>query len=169
MTHLDLRRLRIRSGEQFRHSRAVRLEPFTLGGQSYLPVPEDPEADLVVTRTSSGLLFELTLAARLQGPCFRCLEDARLEIPLRAREYHAASPAGSEDLVSQYVADDRLDLSGWARDTLALALPDKILCRDDCAGLCPTCGRDLNLEPHEHEETAADPRWAPLDELRERL
>jgi uncharacterized protein len=169
VTHLDLRRLRIRSGEQFRDTRAVRLEPFTLGGQRYQPVPEDSDADLVVTRTSSGLVFELSLAARLEGPCFRCLESATLELPLRAREYHAAGPAGTEDLVSQYVVDDRLDLSGWARDTLALALPGKILCRVDCAGLCPTCGRDLNLEPHKHEETAADPRWAALDELRERL
>jgi DUF177 domain-containing protein len=169
VSHLDLGRLRIRSGEQFRDTRAVRLEPFTLGGQRYEPVPEEPDADLVVTRTSSGLLFELMLAARLQGPCFRCLEDAGLEIPLRAREYHATSPAGSEDLVSQYVADDRLDLSGWARDTLALALPAKILCREDCAGLCPVCGKDLNAEPHEHAEDESDSRWAPLAKLRDRL
>jgi uncharacterized protein len=169
MTYLNLRQLRIRSGGQFRDTRAVQLDPFTLGGQRYQPVPEDPDADLVVTRTSSGLLFELSLAARLQGPCFRCLEEATLELPLRAREYHAASPVDQEELASQYVADDRLDLSGWARDTLALALPDKILCRSDCAGLCPTCGRDLNLEPHEHDEATADPRWAALEELRERL
>jgi DUF177 domain-containing protein len=169
MTYLDVRELRIRSGEQFRDTRAVRLEPFTLGGQRYEPIPAEPEADLAVTRASSGLLFELTLAPRLEGPCFRCLENATLELLLRAREYHAASPGDQEELVSQYVADDRLDLSGWARDTLALALPDKILCRSDCAGLCPTCGRDLNLEFHEHDEATVDPRWAALEELRERL
>jgi uncharacterized protein len=169
MTYLDVRELRIRSGEQFRDTRAVRLEPFTLGGQRYEPIPAEPEVDLAVTRASSGLLFELTLAPRLEGPCFRCLENATLELLLRAREYHAASPGDQEELVSHYVADDRLDLSGWARDTLALALPDKILCRSDCAGLCPTCGRDLNLEPHEHDEATADPRWAALEELRERL
>jgi uncharacterized protein len=169
MTHLDLRQLRIRSGEQFRDTRAIQLEPLSLGGQRYLPVPEEPDADLVVTRTSSGLLFELALESRLHGPCFRCLEDAALTTPLRAREYHATRPEESDELVSPYVADDRLDLSAWARDTLALALPDKILCREDCAGLCPICGKDLNAEPHEHADEAQDPRWAALAELRERL
>jgi uncharacterized protein len=169
MTHLDLRQLRIRSGEQFRDTRAVRLEPLELGGQHYLPVPEEPDADIVVTRTSSGLLFELALDARLHGPCFRCLEDAALALPLKAREYHATSPGESDELVSPYVAENQLDLSAWARDTLALALPDKILCREDCAGLCPECGKNLNAEPHEHEDTTADARWAALGELRERL
>jgi len=169
VTYLDLRTLGIRSGEQFRDTRAIRLEPLSLGGQRYLPVPDEPDADIVVTRTSSGLLFELALEARLHGPCFRCLGDAALTLPLRAREYHATSPAESEELVSPYVSDDRLDLSAWARDTIALALPDKILCRSECAGLCPTCGKDLNVEPHEHAAEADDPRWAALAELRDRL
>jgi uncharacterized protein len=59
-----------------------------------------------------------------------------------------------------------LDLSAWARDAIALALPDKILCRADCAGLCPVCGKDLNVEPHAHEEAPADSRWAALEALR---
>ena len=54
-------------------------------------------------------------------------------------------------------------------DAVALSLPDKILCRDDCAGLCPVCGRDLNAEPHEHENEAVDSRWAVLGELKDRL
>ena len=169
MTHLDLRQLRIRSGEQFRDARAVRLEPLSLGGQRYLPVPEEPEAELVATRTSSGLLFELALEARLHGPCFRCLEDAALTLLLNAREYHATSPGESDELTSPYVTDERLDLSAWARDTLALALPDKILCRDDCAGLCPECGKNLNDHPHQHADEAEDPRWSALAELRDRL
>ena len=61
--------------------------------------------------------------------------------------------------------NDQLDLSAWARDALVLALPDKILCRPDCAGLCPVCGRDLNVEPHEHEDEQPDSRWAALAEL----
>ena len=55
------------------------------------------------------------------------------------------------------------------RDAIALALPEQILCRTDCAGLCPTCGKDLNLEPHEHEEEHGDPRWSALAALRDRL
>ena len=49
------------------------------------------------------------------------------------------------------------------------SLPEQILCREDCAGLCPVCGKDLNEEPHEHSEREPDPRWAALEGLRENL
>jgi Predicted metal-binding, possibly nucleic acid-binding protein len=72
-------------------------------------------------------------------------------------------------LLTPYLDEDRLDLSAWARDAVALALPEQILCRPDCAGLCPLCGKDLNAEPHTHDEEQADSRWAALAELRDRL
>ena len=72
-------------------------------------------------------------------------------------------------MTTPYLVDDRLDLSAWARDSLILALPDKILCRADCAGLCPVCGKDLNREPHVHGEAEPDPRWAALERLKDRL
>jgi uncharacterized protein len=67
------------------------------------------------------------------------------------------------------VHDDQLDLSAWARDALVLGLPAQILCRPDCAGLCPVCGKDLNVEPHEHEEERVDDRWAALQALKDKL
>jgi len=66
-----------------------------------------------------------------------------------------------------YIEADLLDVSAWARDAIALALPEKILCRESCAGLCGVCGKNLNDEPHTHEERHADPRWAALEALRD--
>jgi uncharacterized protein len=165
----QLRRLRLHSGEQFRDEVEVDLEPYEFGGERYLPVPESPPADLTVTRAATGTVFELRFAGRLHGPCHRCLADAVVEIPVSAREYQATNADGSDDLRSPYVVDDRLMIAEWARDALALALPDQILCRPDCAGLCAVCGKDLNLEPHVHDEVEHDPRWDALAELRERL
>jgi uncharacterized protein len=99
----------------------------------------------------------------------RCLTDAGLTLHVASREYQATSPEESDELTTPYLSEGKLDLSAWARDALALALPDKILCREDCAGLCPVCGRDLNREPHTHEEQEGDPRWAALSDLRDRL
>jgi uncharacterized protein len=169
VTTFNLRTVRLQSGEQFRDVREVELEPFELGGQRYVPIPEKLEAGLTLTRMSSGLLLELEFSVRLIGPCMRCLADAGLTVGVEAREYQATSPGESDELTTPYVTDDSLDLSAWARDAVALALPDKILCRDDCAGLCPVCGRDLNAEPHGHEEEEADPRWEKLAQLRDRL
>ena len=169
MTSFNLRQLKLRSGEQYRDAHDVDLEPFTLGGERYLPVPERVTGELTISRASTGTVFELSFPARLHGPCQRCLGDAVVETRISAREYQATSPEESDELRSPYVRDDRLDLSGWARDALALAVPERILCRPDCAGLCPVCGKDLNLEPHEHEEEHSDPRWAALAQLRDQL
>jgi len=165
----NLRTVKLRPGEEYRDEVELPLEPFELGGQRYLPVPEKVPAELAISRASTGSVFELRFGVRLHGPCFRCLDDAVLDLPVSAREYQATSPGDAEELTTQYVVDDRLELGTWARDVTALALPDKILCRPDCAGLCPVCGLNLNDEPHTHAEEAVDPRWSGLAELRDRL
>jgi uncharacterized protein len=167
MTTFDLRRLRLRSGDQVRERVEVELQPLLLGGQTYEPRPNPAPAELTVTRASSGTVLELALDVSLHGPCFRCLKDTELPLELRLREYQATTPE-SDDMRTEYLEDERLDLSAWAHDAIALTLPDKILCRPDCAGLCPVCGEDLNARPHEHAEETADPRWAALESLRER-
>ena len=169
VTHFNLRAVKLRSGEEYWDEVELDLEPLELGGQRYLPVPEKVPAELRITRASTGSVFQLSFVARLHGPCFRCLAETVLELPIAAREYQATNPGESEELRSPYVHDERLDLSAWARDAVALELPDKILCKPDCAGLCPVCGRDLNVEPHQHEDEDADSRWAALESLRDRL
>jgi uncharacterized protein len=168
MTSFNLRHVKLRPGEEHREALEIKLPPFEFGGQRYLPVPEEVEAELVVTRAISGTVFGLAFTARLHGPCVRCLGDAVLDVPIAVREYQATSP-DDEELTTPYVEADQLDVSGWARDAVALALPEKILCRPDCAGLCPECGRNLNEEPHEHEEETADPRWDVLETLKDKL
>jgi uncharacterized protein len=132
-------------------------------------VPADVPAELTITKATTGSVYQLSFDAQLHGPCFRCLRDTVVDETVNAREYQATNPGGDEELDSPYVTADSVDLSAWARDALALGLPDKILHSPDCAGLCPVCGKDLNDEPHTHDELAADPRWAALDELRGRL
>ena len=94
----------------------------------------------------------------------RCLGDAQPSFDVDAREID--QPGGGDELSSPYVDRARSSTcTAWARDALALALPAQIVCRDDCAGLCPECGKDLNVEPHEHEK-APDPRWSTLRDLK---
>ncbi|MEK6276307.1 MAG: DUF177 domain-containing protein [Actinomycetota bacterium] len=168
MTSFSLRSIRLRPGEEQRDEQEVALEPIWLGGQRYLPVPEKVPAELAVSKATTGTVFELSFQSRLHGPCYRCLADAVVDVDIAAREYQATNP-DSDELRTPYLENDQLDLSSWARDALVLELPDKILCRPDCAGLCPVCGRDLNVEPHVHEDSEPDSRWAALSELRDKL
>jgi DUF177 domain-containing protein len=169
MKSFNLRQLKLRSGEQYRDEVELELEPFELGGERYLPVPGTVPAELEITKAATGTVFKLAFTARLHGPCYRCLDDAVQQLPVAAREYQATNPEGSDELRTPYLRDGNLDLAAWARDAVALALPDKILCRADCAGLCPVCGKDLNNEPHTHAEESTDSRWAALEGLREQL
>ena len=168
MTSFNLRHVKLRPGEEHREALEIELPAFEFGGQRYLPVPEEVEALLVVTRATTGTVFTLAFTVRLHGPCYRCLEDAVLELPIAVTEYQATAP-DDEELTTPYVVDEQLDLSGWARDAVALALPEKILCRPDCAGLCPDCGKNLNEEPHVHDVETVDPRWDALEALKDKL
>jgi uncharacterized protein len=168
MTSFDLRRLKLRSGEEHRDRVDVELSPLEFGGQRYLPVPGEVPAELTVNQATTGTAFRLRLDARLHGPCYRCLADAVLDIPVDVREYQATNP-DTDELRTPYLVDGALDLSAWARDSVVLALPQQILCRPDCAGLCPTCGKNLNDEPHEHSVESSDPRWSALESLKDSL
>jgi uncharacterized protein len=169
VTRFPLRRLRLRSGDEHRDAVEIELEPFELGGQRYLPVPQEVDAELTLVQATTGLDLRLRFDVRLHGPCMRCLADAVVDVSVDAREYHASAATADDELRSEYVVDDQIELSSWARDAIALALPEQILHDPACAGLCPVCGKDLNLEPHTHEDVAADPRWSALEELKHRL
>jgi len=162
----DLPRLGLTSGEGRRLDLHVHVEPFSFAGQAYAVVPELIPARLDVSRTTqSGWALRLRFEAALEGPCMRCLGPAAPRFAVDAREVEI--PGGGEELSSPYVdGDGVLDLGGWARDALALALPAQITCRADCAGLCPRCGADLNQDPDHAHEPEPDPRWSKLSEIR---
>jgi uncharacterized protein len=165
-THdFDLAGLRLSPGEGRRLELAVPIEPLVLGTERYAAQPRPVPVELNVSRmTGGGYALRLRFSAEIAGPCMRCLADASPRLEVEAREVDR--PGGGEELDSPYVHDERLDLAGWARDAFALAIPVKILCREDCAGLCPVCAADLNaVAPGHHHESAPDPRWAKLREL----
>lgn len=167
VTTLDLRRLSLRPGEVRHETLDVEIEPFFLGGQRYEVAPATVPASMDISQPSGAAVFDLRLHAHVTGPCMRCLGFAEVEVDVAAREFHDADAPLGDDLRSDYVVDEHLLVGTWARDAVALGIPDQIVCRPDCAGLCPVCGKNLNDEPHEHAEPTGDPRWAALEQLRE--
>jgi uncharacterized protein len=161
----DLAALRLTAGEGRSIELSLPIEPFELAGERYAVAPSPVPLRLDVSRTThSGWALRLRFEVTLKGPCMRCLEAAAPRFAVDSREVD--QPGGGEELESPYVADQEIDLAAWSRDALALALPTQLLCREDCAGLCPTCGEDLNDAGPEHgHETTPDPRWAKLREL----
>lgn len=166
-TVIDLNRLALRSGEGKRLELPVELEPFELGGQTYVAEPRSPRVRLEVSRQSGGYAFHLTFPVHLEGPCMRCLEPAALDLEVEAREVDQAATE-DEELRSPYVVEDEFEIGRWAHDAVLLAMPTTFLCRPDCLGLCPVCGESLNdadPEAHQHEQPT-DPRWAALNDIK---
>jgi DUF177 domain-containing protein len=163
---VDLSGLRLAGGEGRRLSFEVAIAPLVLGNECYTAVPGRVPVTLEVSRMlGRGYALRLRFSAALSGPCMRCLREAAPLVEVDAREVDR--PGEGEELESPYVRDETLDLSTWAHDAFALAAPAKVLCREDCAGLCPVCAADLNEAGPEHRhEAAPDRRWEKLRELR---
>ena len=167
MQTIDLARLALSPGQGRRFEFAVDPGDIELAGTDYGTSTGAVDARLDVSRTAAGYALRLRFAAELTGPCMRCLENADQRVEVDAREIDQPS-SRDEELLSPYVTDDELALDRWAHDALALALPTQVLCRADCAGLCPVCGESLNDAPegaHDHPADP-DPRWAKLRELK---
>jgi uncharacterized protein len=163
----SLERLKLRSGEGRRVELHVPPAELSYGGSAYAVTPDPLPVVLDVSRTThNGFALRLRFSAQLHGPCMRCLGPADPELAVDVRE--VSIPGDAEELQSPYVdAAADLDLTAWANDALVLAVPEQILCKPDCLGLCPICGEDLNAAgPDHHHEAEPDPRWAKLRELK---
>jgi uncharacterized protein len=162
----DLETLHLRPGDGRRLDVDVRVSPLRLAGQRYPVVGDRVAARVDVSRTVTGYALRLRFEAPMEGPCMRCMEHASPSIPVDAREVE--QPGEGEDLHSPYLDAGVLDLSAWARDALLLALPGQIICREECRGLCPVCGANMNeADPSEHRhDQAGDPRWAKLRDVK---
>ncbi|MTV23838.1 DUF177 domain-containing protein [Nitriliruptoraceae bacterium ZYF776] len=153
--------------------RAVGRDAF--GEDPWGPADEalaDPlELDLHLDSVVDGILVRGELRFGLEMPCARCLAPQRVERTVPVTELFL-DPAKREDddeedpgyeLVDEATA---IDLTTLVRDAVVIDLPTRVLCRDDCQGLCPTCGADRNVTDCGHgEESDPDPRWAKLAEL----
>jgi uncharacterized protein len=163
---LDLASLRLSAGDGRRLRLEVDIDPLVLGGERYACEPRRVPVRLEISRmVGHGYALRLSFDAAVAGPCMRCLEPAAPVVEVDAREVDR--PGGGEELSSPYVEGEVLDVATWAHDAFSLSAPTQVLCREDCAGLCPDCAANLNEVGAEHRhESAPDARWAKLRELR---
>lgn len=117
------------------------------------------------------------LHAVVHTRCSRCAKDARLPVHQTLElEFRRAAEAPRDDdleldeadLAVEYYAEDGIDLRAVLAAQVTLGIPMKVLCNEDCRGLCAQCGTDLNREPCDCEPPP-DPRLAALADLRDRL
>ena len=127
----------------------------------------DPDATVSVSvrleSLTDGIVVDGTLRAPWADLCRRCLAAARGDVVCDVHELYqlvVTDPDAFE------IVADQIDLATMVRENILLEAPLAPLCRADCAGLCPTCGIDLNTSTCECIGVVGDPRWDALSELK---
>jgi uncharacterized protein len=168
LVRVDLRAVDVSSGSAMAIEAGVPISPLEIAGQPYVADPAAPVLLVDLVRLGKGWHFRLRGDVDIIGPCWRCLDPARLPVRLDATEV-SIDGANDPQMASLYVHTDELEVADWARDTVAEALPATILCREDCAGLCASCGTNLNEGACTCAAEATDSRWDALADLARRL
>ena len=130
------------------------------------------EGRFSLVRTDRGILARGTLRTEITVTCSRCLRSCPLALTLDVEEEYypttdvlTGAPLPLPD--GYFTIDEHhiLDLAEAIRQYAVLAIPMKPLCQENCTGLCPTCGHNLNLGPCDCPQQEIDPRWSGLLKL----
>jgi uncharacterized protein len=155
----------------------------------------DGPASLKVSlrKVSGSVLLDGELQAHVTAPCKRCVTDVAIDLPVRfslnlvpkpaaSRDDEDGEGAGAEDARNQkrdsggsfalkdadreYFDGRKIDLDPIVKEQVLLALPVSVLCKDECQGLCPQCGQNLNEAECGCERKVVDPRLAVLKSIK---
>jgi DUF177 domain-containing protein len=156
-----------------------------LGGEvrQRTPLRSEGRADLVEEhhgkrKVVQDIRLKGKLDTSLEVPCARCLEPVVYQVdrsfdllyrPLGTDAGHEELSITDAEAEIGYYQGESLLLEDALREQVLLAMPLKMVCREDCKGLCPHCGTNLNESQCSCAEQMEDPRWAALKEIRDKL
>src|SRR5215468_10806896 len=140
---------------------------------------EPPMIEGRAIRAGQDIRLRGEIKARLSAPCDRCLNEVAIPVEIPFDLFYAPADSGARfgeghggerellerDLDFAVYENDQIDLDELVLEQLELSLPSRVLCREECRGLCPQCGADLNVEQCECKPQI-DPRWRALSEIK---
>lgn len=158
------------AGDTMERSGTIDVASYNVG-ESVFAVPQGIEYDVILTHTGEGVLLTGMVRAQVTGECDRCLDPAQFSIAGEVEGYYLFNEPNPEfemdedeyDLVTE---DMTVDISGPLEAALVIDTPFVVLCKEDCAGLCPTCGANLNREECTCGQDPADDPTNPFAALK---
>ena len=126
-------------------------------------------------RTQRSILVKCGLDTEVELTCSRCIGKFRHPLIIRFEEEFfptldviSGTPLSQPEEASAFTIDEQhtLDLTEAVRQYILMGIPIKALCKEDCSGLCPTCGKNLNEGQCDCPKQDTDPRWSKLAELK---
>ncbi|HYY58938.1 MAG TPA: DUF177 domain-containing protein [Pyrinomonadaceae bacterium] len=144
--------------------------------EDHARLTEAPQINGRINRNGQEVRLNGTLTARAEVDCDRCLKSVSIPIetsfdvtyvPAEAYYGDATAELKEEDLSLSVFDGLAIDIDDLVREQVLLAMPPRLLCGDECKGLCPVCGVDKNANDCACEASEIDPRWAGLAALRQ--
>ncbi len=122
-------------------------------------------AEGIVTNHSGLVLLDGSITPCLTAECARCGIEVSYSAPIALHAKITDKLANDDEEEFILLEDFAIDVEDLVRTTLLLELPTRFLCKEDCKGLCPTCGKDLNNGPCDCDNSDHDPRWDVLKDF----
>ncbi len=119
----------------------------------------------VLTNTKKGILFEADGNTEAVYLCSRCLERVKVPIQFNINEMFYPSGSVENEKEAETFCDDEMDLTDVIQRSILENLPMKVVCKEECKGLCPKCGKNLNEGDCNCNDTEFDPRLESLRTL----
>ncbi len=165
MLQLDIGRLKRSQGESSRFELAVELPSLELQGES-ISFAGPANAVLTVLNTGKNLVVEGIVSGTIELTCSRCLKHFIFDFEAPIEETYVHSMDNYAEQAIPY-SGDMLDLTPEVLKSILLELPMKAVCSEECRGLCPKCGSDLNKDGCGCVHGDVDPRLSVLKNLLE--
>jgi len=168
MPFLDVELLKKINGERLRVDFSSVLPVLQLEDGDFSFV-EPAQFDLMLTNVgNSAINVDGQVQVAVKVPCHRCLQDftLNLDVPLSETYYERNQPVhnGKTEEWVAYIGD-YIDITPEVLGAVVMSLPMRFVCSEQCQGLCPVCGVDLNKEQCNCVQEDRDPRLAKLLEL----
>lgn len=167
---IELEKLKERGGEFAHTYQAGELLPDD--GEARLVAPAEVKG--IISRRGSEVEVRGDLTARVEVGCGRCLKPVTISVdaafderftPTVAWRSESQHELAEEDLNLSIFDGETIDLDDLVREEILLAIPGHVLCREDCRGLCLTCGADRNVTDCDCESKNVDSRWHGLKDI----
>lgn len=160
---LDLKKIFSGESESCSFDYSLDLSAINIGG-SY-PFVSSIEVKGTVNGMDGSAKLKMKASFDFSKPCDRCAELTKRHFDYSFFHVLVLSLANEDDDRFVEIRDEKLDLDGLVREDILLRLPTKFLCREDCKGLCPVCGKNWNKGPCGCKTEAVDPRWEALQKF----
>ena len=166
---IDLNEVLQNDGKAMTVEAPLEMKCFTTKQGRFPIIHQEPVSLQIQNKGDRKLLITGEASLTLAIPCDRCLEE--VEVPF-VLQFERTADLSTKEVAPTLEAEDQSYIEGYNLDVnqlvcseILVSWPSKVLCAEDCKGICPTCGTNLNLGTCDCQPTDLDPRMAKIQEI----